>query len=124
MKSLNELINKLNPEAKMQEIRNTVSDLKEKETELNQKLEDINASKQEFDKLNLGPKEKAIFDKDLKEKINQQRQEQLDLAWGLSNTKPEPSMPMTKSTVVPSRNATLAGSIKTFTPLCSTVTSP
>jgi hypothetical protein len=80
VKSLNELINKLNPEAKMQEIRNTVSDLKEKETELNQKLEDINASKQEFDKLNLGPKEKAIFDKDLKEKINQQRQEQLDLA--------------------------------------------
>jgi hypothetical protein len=80
VKSLNELIQKLNPEAKMQLIRDNLRDLKEKEKNLNQELEALNARKQEIDKANLKPEDQAIFDKDQQEKINLKREEQLELA--------------------------------------------
>jgi hypothetical protein len=79
VKSLNELIQKLNPEVKMQEIRNNLRDLKEKEKNLNQELEALNARKQEIEK-NLDPEQKVTFERDQKQKIDEKRHEQLKLA--------------------------------------------
>ncbi len=81
VKSLNELIQELNPEAKMNELRDEMRKLSQKEKDLLQRSEDLNEQKQANDKNpDLTKQQKDDFKNDQEKEIKKLQKEQTELA--------------------------------------------